>query len=923
MIQNSNFQGQGAPSTQPKKKSKAPIIILVLSLIAMLGLGIGGYVYFLDKQLGGDLLAGTKKQAQNKNGNDADSNSGNSSVATAANGLIDITDYSSGETSSDGEIVSDGPEESTLTDLSVAFNESGDFLYLYGDFSTPISSSDEVLNFIKDHADQTNISDPHNTLRFISEDAFNDYKSYKFQQVLNDISVFGNELVITVNSDGEIDSIEGCYSPIDISTTASKTSEEALETVKKYVDEDTLINDNGLTILPHSKNGTPKLAYDYSIFSPTIAVEIFVDANTCEILDEISLKSEALQTVDVSTNGSRYRVDLEEIEFNTYFIADNERNIMVSDAERTSETVATMTNGFIGGMEPFVAFKVGTEDDGSIKLIVQSIGLDDIINPAERIIDLADPLRSQLTEYAIGSLSSVQKAYDYYNIMYGWKSFDGKGLPLKLLVSPNSAVSYEIFLNKDMESLDDKIWYSFLGLYPSLKDYNGAGYIKTSNAILIGKIMDKPLVGTGILSHEYTHGVFFNRVFNNNLSMSTNPTMECINEAYADIMGSVISGDWEFMAHEIPSDWEYYNTLVRSAIDPNRFSGPAIMDFSDPYYDPDSDDEHHNATILSHTAYLMTQKGLSDDRVAEVFFGSMGFLPTHSDFETVARTVIRTADAASYTLQDQAIITSAFYETKILDSKDALVIKVHCGNHPIPNATIRFKGTEIGKTDSAGNLRLDFDPDWMFGYGDISVEADGYNNLTESTKFRGFPKSLDFNLAVNRSFAKVNGSDPEKRGERPADSVIVTILEMQLGENSSLAKEVPQEYYVRKGFKLDLNLLVNSLNIPYISTDGARIYIGTEDVPVELAYYIYGTDDVFDFSQPIYEDVILEPKFTINGVILSSPDINNFIRDLESELLNREYNGNSLEDAAKELDNLFNGDGLKEYADKFYDFWED
>ena len=329
-------------------------------------------------------------------------------------------------------------------------------------------------------------------------------------------------------------------------------------------------------------------------------------------------------------------------------------------------------------------------------------------------------------------------------------------------------------------------------------------------------------------------------------------------------MGSIISDDWEFMCNELPSDWDLYKKVCRSAIDPHKFNAPAIQDTSDEFYVKNPTNEHDNATIISHSAYLMSQKGLSNNMIGKIFFDSIFFLSSNPTFKDSALAVILSANLSSFSPEEQQAVTYAFTETHMLDSEKTITVTVHCGNKPIQGAMVTLAGSEIGKTDENGKFIVEFDNKYR-GYIIASASVDGFDSYTQAVLLINDHENIDFNLAPNEDFGKTHGSDPDKKGDVDGEKVTVTMLQFATDDKGS-AKSKAQEYYVQKGYKLSLQKLIDALGIGGITTDGTKIYYDTGIVPMELAFYVYGTDDLFDFNEPINEDVIVEPRINVGGL---------------------------------------------------------
>ena len=875
-----------AEQAQPKagKKNKKPLIIITAAALVCSGLG-GFFLYrhFSDGDSDGRKSKGGKK-------NDS-----------AVEDLLDITDYDADADEPAAEnLYNDGPAESECTQLGISYDDNGDFQMLSGSFDEKVSEDYEALEFIDSYAEQIGIEDAFDELSFVSENTFEDCTYYKYQQVFDDVPVYGNQLIVAVNKEGVVDSVSGGYTPVDIDTEPSIDQEKAEEIARKHIGGEAKILEEELCILPSNGIYSQSLAYVIKVIGDEKSAELIIDANSGEIIDENSLYSSLVEGLDVEINDKVYHVELEKRDTIGYNLYDPNRDITVTDAESASFTAAMTVNCLFGGFEPLAAVEVPGGKNGNTKLYVYpKLDYTELIEPLVLmpVMDLPDPM---LPDYTIGSMSSIQNAYDYYDNKLGWKSLDGQGMALDIIVGVNDTLFKEV-----PEMTDNKLLnvYSFIKvMLPSWREYNNACYVGGTNLFMVSELGGQALIGKGILGHEYTHGVM-----NNIAHLKSNVYARTVDEGYADVMGSLISGDWEFSVNEVSKDWKGYETNVRSAIDPNKYNAPAVV--GDSKFDAAWSDEHNNPTVISHTAYLMNQKGLSEDQIGKLFFNSMFSLSSSPDFEEAALAVISTANQLGFSKEEQQAVAEAFIETKMIDPSGKITFNVHCGSHPIPDADVTINGKSVGKTDEDGNLVLDFDASWV-GSTEISADAEGFKALDMISFFMLDKESIDCNLAVDDDFGAAHGSDAPISDGSKGEKVKVTIMAMAADGTSDRSKSKAQDYYVQKGSRISLRKLVDAMNKSMeklngknkknselqefmninITTDGTKIYFDTGYVPVEMSYVIYGTDEIFDFSKPINEDVVIEPRVSIGDFGFGSFD----------------FDQDDLNDLADTLDGMFN-----------------
>lgn len=866
----------------PKKKNKKPIIIA--AVIAAIALIVGGILLF--KHLS-DNDSGSKKKDRKKTDSSAMDDE-----------KLDLTDYDfNGEETTEENIYTDGPEESVATQLGVSYDDNGDFQALGGNFDTEVLSEYDALDFLNEYSDQIGISDVYDELELLNERTFNDITYYKFQQMLDDVPVYGNQLIVSVNKDGIVSSVSGGYSPVDVDTDPSIDQTEAENIAKEHIDGESEIISSELIIRPYTDIDSANLMYDIRILGETEYSELFIDADSGDIITENDLADKSFETVNANFDGRIYKVDLDKSlggSVGDYLVMDSKRDISVSDASGRSIVGPTIQSSLrldiFNGLQYDPVMCVQKDDvlpDGSMVLSA----LPNPVNPASAgdVPVKKDPAENKVvTEIAIKALSTIQNAYDYYDNVLGWKSIDGKGMPLWIFAGvhnydPNA---------KDLELLD-----------PTEEYYPNSSFMGGTNTFLFGAINNKPISGLGITGHEFTHGVVYNTA-----QISDDPKPSSINEGYADVMGAIISGDWLFIKKEAPSDMPNFEYNIRNPIDPNKNFNPDKVGGT--YYLEEPKDEHVNATIVSHSAYLMSENGLSNEKIANIFLNSLFRLSSYPDFEETAHALLYSSVELGYTREESKMVAKALRSTNMLPPTGKLTLTVHCGSHSIPDAVVTVNGEEAGRTDENGNIVIDYDPENFVGTL-ITVKAEGFRDLSFIALAIFDDEKTDCNLAVADDFGASHGSDAPISDGSKGEKVKVTIMDMAYDNSNSHAKPKGQDYYVLKGSRISLYKLVDAMKegmdkvkdkdpelgalMGDISTDGTKIYFNTGYMPVELTYHIYGTDEVFDFSKPITEDVVIEPVVGIGDFGLGDFS----------------FNGEDLNDLADQLDSMFNGGGKK------------
>jgi len=188
------------------------------------------------------------------------------------------------------------------------------------------------LNAIKDIM---GIDDPEEQFEGVSTEDFLDNTMFKIGQVHNGVEVFGKEIVITADREGEIQSLIGDYElDIDISTTPTLSEEEAVEIA---IGDEELENVEENKLVIYTLDGNVSLAWQISVVSTEesdefISKTVFVDANDGDIINELDniyyAKSVKAEGMDLFGKKQSFYVQ-KDIAY--YKMVDLERKIYVFD----------------------------------------------------------------------------------------------------------------------------------------------------------------------------------------------------------------------------------------------------------------------------------------------------------------------------------------------------------------------------------------------------------------------------------------------------------------------------------------------------------------------------------------------------------------------------------------------------------------
>lgn len=250
---------------------------------------------------------------------------------------------------------------------------------------------------------------------------------------------------------------------------------------------------------------------------------------------------------------------------------------------------------------------------------------------------------------AISAQVNMAAAYDYYSQVFGLNSFDGNGAPIKISVNynPRSTLT-EIFFgyaNAFWDPVNQQFAYGTVNNFDAALD---------------------------IAAHEYTHAVL-SYIVGNGGSVLDYGEPGALNEAYADILGSLVEGKsgvgkWMF--------GEDTGSALRNLANPSAVNteyGRYSTNYATRYTGTEDDGgEHLNSTIFSNAAYrMMTDSataGISDETWSTMFYHSMYRLSTTSTFADGRSAVLDAASEMGFTAPELDAIVRAFNAVGITSS---------------------------------------------------------------------------------------------------------------------------------------------------------------------------------------------------------------------------------------------------------------
>lgn len=419
----------------------------------------------------------------------------------------------------------------------------------------------------------------------------------KYQQCYRDIPVWGSEVVVHLNSSGQVTLINGRYNatPTLDNVTPQVTAQDAIDIAQR----DFEYEHPGISLLPvkstpaiaallpesqatltifHSESGEAALAWQVEYRpNPYINWRYFVNATNGAVLfkyDNLQSDGPAVGTALDLFDSLR---TVHSFLFNGFYYPIDASRPMYNPNTGTG-TIQTFSNRFYATLDSIVYPVTLNPNNWPDKTLVSA-------------------------HYNAGVV------YDYYLNTHGRNSIDGNG------GSMYSIIHHDI-------SLNNAFWD---GRFMIFGDGDGVTF--------------SPLAGAlDVTAHEMTHGVVQHTANLIYLSQSG-----ALNESFADVFGAMVDREDWLMGEDVYTPGISGDAL-RDLSNPERFNQPAHMD--DFEFRPISEDNggvHTYSGIPNRAAFLIAN-AIGRDKTEQIYYRALTiYLTSRSQFIDARRALIQSA----------------------------------------------------------------------------------------------------------------------------------------------------------------------------------------------------------------------------------------------------------------------------------------
>ena len=714
--------------------------------------------------------------------------------------------------------------------LLVAKTSAGIPKYIDGQFTDMVvndeASAFDALNTLKD---DLKFNDVRKEFDLESTSKSENVIYYRFHQKVEDVLVYGINLIISVDKNGKVLGMNGYYIPnINVDVNNKKSKDELEGIVKDELGGTSEIIKSEKYI--YADSNSAKVIYVIDCVGENGGYTYFIDANDGTIINKVELFETS--AFDAQLNGMNGLLDVTiEKELLNYKLVDPNRKISIIDKTEHvfNEDNMLVTLGLIlssKNTQPMIGTING--NDFVYKKSVLEGGA-----------YIEDPATAKL---GVSTLKMFQEIYDYYKNNLGRTSYDNQGCNIKIaLVS---------------------------------KGFQNAAWINDLNFFMMGYYGDISFAtAKDVVGHEFSHAIMSSIV---EFARAAKPEDKekafetgSINEGIADILGALIEGKNWLIGEDVGG----IRNLVNPILDENPIEKGGQFFYPNSYSDIDeilakhnwqsiseydNGGVHHNATIVGHAAYLMYTNGAfkSREEMAKVWYNALYLMSSYSNFEDCAYAVIQSAKNLHLSEKSIGIIEKAFVETKMIEKASyELSGAVTSNGIKLDDVTIELKNEDNAYT---------FTTDKDGKYSGI-VESGTYEMTFTKNEFEKYTRIVTivgdfiFDVELGKNSGVADGTFQCESGN--CHKVIIYSLDYNAQGGFNEKQKV---YLVDDGACMNIDELTDTMNSFFgkdvVKTDGSTFTLSIAGFSTEFSLYYKDTDEKFDLTKPITEDIEIEMR---------------------------------------------------------------
>lgn len=544
-----------------------------------------------------------------------------------------------------------------------------------------IHNADDALDAVWSLHGILGLNDPYEELEGSVITSDSNGAEYTFAQVYNDINVYGRNMTVSANGEGEGDFIASSTVPSSVLSGA----------------------DLNFTLAQENAENTAR-----SNYSGNVNVRSSMTEKIIYTLEDYENNPVPAYVVNVYGRNSE----------NVYI----DENVIVNALNGAiiyTSTNITGANG-LDELDNYISFPVleKTPADGSetryyMQHYIADIGAYvEIYSGAARESNLVYRYADEQwnDKQAVSAYTNILDVMEWWKNSFNRNSLDGNGMTVKLIIHTSSDDNAYWFGSEEVMRFCDPV--------DNIRSYAAAAEV---------------------ITHESTHAVMQYRL--NTFFPYMNAT-GAINEGYADIFGCLYTRQW-LNGDNISANGAYERNIA-NPYDPAAGQNQKLANIiahspaalSERYTgDFDNGGVHINSSLISYPAYLMKSQGMEWETLGRLWYKSMRMgYSAISDYYTVRRNVMRAAKKLQMSDTDKDIIKQAFDQVGIEEISSTITGRItdfETGN-AIQGAAVKvYAGSAIvveDTTDAEGKYTVKPSS----GTYRITIEANDYLSLNVS-----------------------------------------------------------------------------------------------------------------------------------------------------------------------------------------------
>lgn len=464
----------------------------------------------------------------------------------------------------------------------IKFDKNGKIDFIKGKLSDkPLKSEIDIERFINSKGILFDLEQGNFKNTKMEEDKLG-YKHYRMQLFVENIPVYGDELIVHLNRDDYVyyinGNVKGNIKNKKYSKDIKINETKAIKIAQSYLNLNKEVNyekkpNAKLYLYNIDKTLKPVYLVNLQFIEPYLANwKVFVDANTGKVVDKYNgIANEATTGTGVGVNGQTRTLNTY-LSGGIYYLYDTTKPMSGQIRTYTANNGTSIPGSYV------------TDSDNNFNASSQAAAVD--------------------AHYYAGLV------YDYYYNTFGRNSFDNNGSSII------STVNYST-------------------------NYNNAGW--TGSQMIYGDgdgIQFAPLSGAlDVVAHELTHAV---TEYTANLEYRDQSG--ALNESFSDVFGVIIEGDtsdWllgeDIYTPGTPGD------ALRSMSDPTLYNQPDHMD--DYYYTSEDNGGVHTNSGIPNKAFYLIASNIGFSKSGKIYYRALTqYLTSQSDFNDARDALLQSAE---------------------------------------------------------------------------------------------------------------------------------------------------------------------------------------------------------------------------------------------------------------------------------------